>query len=84
MWIRCDIKYPFLSQVVRCFHVCLDCPDGWYGENCPFECQCARKQQCARDTGACTCLPGWKDELCTEREDHEMSLSSTDFVLFGW
>ena len=42
------------------------CPEGWYGENCQFQCQCAHRQECDVKTGQCTCQTGYQGVLCSE------------------
>lgn len=42
----------------------IECPEGYYGENCQEQCSCGQgSERCDHITG-CYCKPGWTGTLC--------------------
>lgn len=40
------------------------CPNGTYGDNCSFKCNCTYNTMCDPESGKCSCEPGWKGQQC--------------------
>ncbi|XP_059150258.1 latent-transforming growth factor beta-binding protein 1-like [Physella acuta] len=45
---------------------CIDCLDGYYGDNCKEMCPCNKNntKNCEKINGVCECLQGWKGSNC--------------------
>ncbi|PIO53659.1 EGF-like domain protein [Teladorsagia circumcincta] len=48
--------------IVRCAD---ECPDGHFGLDCAFKCQCGENGVCDKRDGSCKCRNGFHGALCT-------------------
>ena len=51
---------------IEAFTIGIDCPEGFYGEDCSEECECQNGASCDDLTGQCNCTAGWMGETCNE------------------
>lgn len=59
----------------------LECPVGYYGENCNNKCSmyCSVPSQCDSFTGQCNggCQPGWYTKTCEQSTCFNISIAPT-------
>ena len=51
--------YPFC-----CIYAPIECPEGFYGQDCVEVCQCENGASCDFITGLCNCTAGWMGRHC--------------------
>ncbi|XP_052777286.1 uncharacterized protein LOC128214704 isoform X2 [Mya arenaria] len=50
---------------------CMECEDGFYGDNCSLECSCSKQstERCDPKSGTCICKNGWSGNDCSDDID---------------
>ena len=69
--------YLIQNNMIKKSNYFIDCPFGYYGENCANKCNCLNSVSCNAITG-CDCLPGFNGTNCELASD----LCQSNLVLF--